>query len=60
LAPKAEKKPTAKKPAEEEPAVEKAPTGKKPKAEKRKGEDSFLSYEKRRIYKSNASGSSIH
>jgi histone H2B len=38
MAPKAEKKPAAKKPAEEEPATEKAekaPAGKKPKAEKR-------------------------
>uniref|UniRef100_A0ACD5W7B8 Uncharacterized protein n=1 Tax=Avena sativa TaxID=4498 RepID=A0ACD5W7B8_AVESA len=37
MAPKAEKKPAAKKPAEEEPAAaaEKAPAGKKPKAEKR-------------------------
>ncbi|XP_039854285.1 histone H2B.2-like isoform X2 [Panicum virgatum] len=35
MAPKAEKKPTAKKPAEEELAAEKAPAGKKPKAEKR-------------------------
>ncbi|TVU47114.1 hypothetical protein EJB05_06697, partial [Eragrostis curvula] len=38
MAPKAEKQPAAKKPAEEEPAaekVEKAPAGKKPKAEKR-------------------------
>jgi histone H2B len=35
MAPKAEKKPAAKKPVEEEPAAEKAPAGKKPKAEKR-------------------------
>ncbi|EES15092.1 hypothetical protein BDA96_07G160900 [Sorghum bicolor] len=35
MAPKAEKKPAAKKLAEEEPAAEKAPAGKKPKAEKR-------------------------
>jgi histone H2B len=35
MAPKAEKKPTAKKPVEEEPAAEKTPAGKKPKAEKR-------------------------
>ncbi|GJN37460.1 hypothetical protein PR202_gb26418 [Eleusine coracana subsp. coracana] len=35
MAPKAEKKPAAKKPTEEEPAAEKAPAGKKPKAEKR-------------------------
>ncbi|RLM54871.1 hypothetical protein C2845_PM10G11660 [Panicum miliaceum] len=34
MAPKAEKKPAAKKPAEEEPAAEKAPAGKKPKEEK--------------------------
>ncbi|XP_051218939.1 histone H2B.2-like [Lolium perenne] len=35
MAPKAEKKPAAKKPVEEEPAAEKTPAGKKPKAEKR-------------------------
>ncbi|KAF8750991.1 hypothetical protein HU200_012287 [Digitaria exilis] len=35
MAPKAEKKPAAKKPAEEESVIEKAPAGKKPKAEKR-------------------------
>jgi hypothetical protein len=35
MAPKAEKKPAGKKPAEEEPMAEKAPVGKKPKAEKR-------------------------
>ena len=35
MAPKAEKKPAAKKPAEEEPAAEKTTAGKKPKAEKR-------------------------
>ncbi|CAL4965295.1 unnamed protein product [Urochloa decumbens] len=35
MAPKAEKKPAAKKPVEEEPAAEKAPAGKKPNAEKR-------------------------
>uniref|UniRef100_A0ACD5ZM75 Uncharacterized protein n=1 Tax=Avena sativa TaxID=4498 RepID=A0ACD5ZM75_AVESA len=35
MAPKAEKKPAAKKPAEEDPVAEKTPAGKKPKAEKR-------------------------
>jgi histone H2B len=35
MAPKAEKKPVAKKPVEEDPAAEKAPAAKKPKAEKR-------------------------
>uniref|UniRef100_A0ACD5WED6 Uncharacterized protein n=1 Tax=Avena sativa TaxID=4498 RepID=A0ACD5WED6_AVESA len=35
MAPKAEKKPAAKKPVEAEPAAEKTPAGKKPKAEKR-------------------------
>uniref|UniRef100_A0ACD5TRY8 Uncharacterized protein n=1 Tax=Avena sativa TaxID=4498 RepID=A0ACD5TRY8_AVESA len=35
MAPKAEKKPAAKKPVEEEPKAEKTPAGKKPKAEKR-------------------------